>query len=82
MSCRYLQQVLEKQLGKEALEGMRLPETPYEWFPAISKKVLKARIELLNVYLSELVKRKELEKEPIVAIFLKSSPVSIKQRGE
>ena len=61
---------------------MRLPETPNDWFPAISKKVLKTRIEILNVYLREVVKRKELKEEPIVAIFLKSCPVTIKQGVE
>ena len=79
---RYLQQVLENEVGKKALEGMRLPEAPNDWFPAISKKVLKARIEVLNVYLGEVVKREELEGEAIVAIFLKSSPVTIKQGVE
>ena len=69
-------------MGKQALEGMRLPETPNDWFPAISKKVLKSRIEILNMYLGEVVRRKELGGEPIVAIFLKSCPLAIKQGGE
>ena len=78
MNHRYLQQVLEKRVGKKALEGLHLPDAPNDWFPAISKKVIKTRIEILNVYLGEVVRRSELEDEPIVAIFLKSCPVAIK----